>query len=350
MINYQEEWRRKKSAAFELAKNSTSRSIVPIDFWGQSRSVYTNANLSIYSAQACNARCPFCVEELRPSSRGIELAQQKRLEESDEIYFSKLKEVLRTLKALNPSISLTGGEISKDPRLPKLLRTLQDFNTRKRTITTNASGLLDMREGKLVIEWIALTGTAHLNISLAHYDLEKSRSLMRYREGPSYADLKKIITIAQNGGVSVRFSCVLLKNEIDDVESIKKYIEFAKDLGVNNIIFRQLMKTDPASHLLNFVVRYSDQRRVQLEGLLQELHRHSEFELRNQIMGYYYYVEVWRYKNVDVVFEEADLAQLERTKAEKTGIIHELVFHPNAQLNSTWQAWDGALGPKNILD
>jgi len=26
--------------------------------------------------------------------------------------------------------------------------------------------------------------------------------------------------------------------------------------------------------------------------------------------------------------------------------IHELVFHPNAELASTWQPWDGILGPK----
>ena len=36
--------------------------------------VYNNVNLSIYSGQTCNARCPFCVEELRPLSKGLELA------------------------------------------------------------------------------------------------------------------------------------------------------------------------------------------------------------------------------------------------------------------------------------
>jgi cyclic pyranopterin phosphate synthase len=47
-------------------------------------------------------------------------------------------------------------------------------------------------------------------------------------------------------------------------------------------------------------------------------------------MGYYYYVEVWRYGAVDVVFEEADLAQLEQVKLRDRQTIHELVFHPNA--------------------
>ena len=47
----------------------------------------------------------------------------------------------------------------------------------------------------------------------------------------------------------------------------------------------------------------------------------------------------------DARFEEADLAQLERTKASMPGIVHELIFHPNARLASTWQPWDGILGP-----
>jgi hypothetical protein len=27
------------------------------------------------------------------------------------------------------------------------------------------------------------------------------------------------------------------------------------------------------------------------------------------------------------------------------GIVHELIFHPDARLASTWQPWDGVLGP-----
>jgi cyclic pyranopterin phosphate synthase len=46
-----------------------------------------------------------------------------------------------------------------------------------------------------------------------------------------------------------------------------------------------------------------------------------------------------------VVFEGADLAQLERTKHGMPEVIQELIFHPDAQLASTWQPWDGIIGP-----
>ena len=41
---------------------------------------------------------------------------------------------------------------------------------------------------------------------------------------------------------------------------------------------------------------------------------------------------MWRYRGIDVVFEGADVAQLERTKRSMPGVIQELIFHPNAQL------------------
>ncbi len=56
-------------------------------------------------------------------------------------------------------------------------------------------------------------------------------------------------------------------------------------------------------------------------------------------------MEVWRHGSMDVVFEEADLAQLEAAKQADQGVIHELVFHPNGALASTWQPWDGVLTP-----
>ncbi|MGH9760245.1 MAG: radical SAM protein, partial [Blastocatellia bacterium] len=96
-------WRRRKSAAFDLARNSTGGRTVEIDFQGVSRAVYSNANLSVYSGQTCNARCPFCVEELRPASRGSSLGFQKDVESEGELYFTALENALDILQELNPS-------------------------------------------------------------------------------------------------------------------------------------------------------------------------------------------------------------------------------------------------------
>ena len=191
------------------ANNSTARRTVTIDLWGKPAEVYANANLSIYSAQTCNARCAFCVEELRPAARGVSLATQKVVERDDTRYFTALRDVLNALKPLNPSMSVTGGEPSQDARLPRILRTLQAAyaqGARKRTVTTNGSGLLDQRDGRRVIDWIADTGVAHLNISRAHWDDRVNARLMRYRSdaSPDAAALREIVACAKLGGTRVR--------------------------------------------------------------------------------------------------------------------------------------------------
>ncbi|CAN90420.1 probable molybdenum cofactor biosynthesis protein A [Sorangium cellulosum So ce56] len=315
------------------------------DLWGQPVEVYRNANFSIYSRQPCNAKCHFCVEELRPASRGRSLSVQKTVEDDDGRYFDAMAASLEALRPLDPTISVTGGEPSHDPRLPRILALGQAHQGRKRTLTTNGSGLLQQREGKRVIDWIVDTGIQHLNISRAHPDHDRNARLMVMKDGLRADELRSVVAAATAGGTRVRLSCVLLEGQIDAVEPIVDYLRFARSLGVDNVIFRQLMKTDPAAVVENHVVKYSDRARVRLEPLLDALSADARFSFERQIVGYYYYVEVFRFEDMDVVFEEADLAQLEETKRSGPGIVHELIFHPNARLASTWHPWDGVLGP-----
>jgi molybdenum cofactor biosynthesis enzyme MoaA len=340
-MTFVDRWRRQKSGAFDLAANSTARRTVTFDLGGRPVRIYANANLSIYSAQVCNARCPFCVEELRPASRGTALAVQKAVERDNGRYFGRLERVLEAMRPLDPSVSVTGGEPSLDPRLPAILRLLAERNARKRTVTTNGSGLLDVREGRPVIDWIIAGGVRHLNISRAHPEQERNAVLMQLPRGLTPPQLRDVVERAAAGGTRVRLSCVLLRGAIDSLDGIRGYLDFAAGLGLDNVIFRQLMKTDPAALARDPVIRFSDYRRVLLEPLLDAISAAGDFAFQTQIVGYYYYVEVWRYGPLDVVFEEADLAQLEATKRAEPGLIHELVFHPNGVLASTWQPWDG---------
>jgi len=339
-------WRRGKSRAFDLRANSTARRTVRVDFWGDVRDVYANANMSVYSAQTCNARCAFCVEELRPASRGLELAARRTALRDDDRWLANLERALDVVQRdLRPSVSVTGGEPSKDPRLPAVLRLLAGRGARKRTVTTNGSGLLDVREGRRVVDWIAATGVAHLNVSRAHPDQDVNARLMGYAEGPTVEAMRAIVAAVHAGGARVRLSCVLVAGAIDTVEGVLRYVDFARSLGVRDVIFRQLMKTDPRTVLPNHVVRFSDRRRVALEPLLHALSDDPRFAFVRQVVGYYYYVEVWRLGDVHVVFEEADLAQLEDAKRADPRLVHELVYHPSGKLASTWQPWDGILGP-----
>jgi molybdenum cofactor biosynthesis enzyme MoaA len=346
---FHDDWRRAKSRAFDLAGNSTAGRVVDVDLWGTARRIYANANFSIYSRQACNAKCHFCVEELRPASRGRALAVQRVVESDDAVYFGNLEAALVALRPLDPSVSITGGEPSKDARLPRILATARRHDARKLTVTSNGSGLLDRHDGAALVDHIVGHGVRHLNISRAHWDSHENARLMVLKDGLGVEALGEVVARAREGGTRVRLSCVLLDGRVDSVEGIVAYLEFARSLGVDNVIFRQLMKIDPATVVDNHVVKYSERFRTRMEPLLDALSVDPRFVFERQIVGYYYYVEVFRYGDVDVVFEEADLAQLEATKRADPELVHELIFHPNAKLCSTWQPWDGVLGPASAV-
>ena len=333
------EWRREKYRAFDLMETSSGRGAVQFLLWGQPVTVYNRANLSIYSAQPCNAACRFCVEELRPASRGGALAKQKNVERDDARYFALLEETLDALRPLAPTISITGGEPSKDRRLPRILELAAACPAPRRTLTTNGSGLFDNG----LMDRICRARLDHLNISVAHPDRERNVELMRLPGALHPQQLAEARHLARSTGTRVRLSCVLLREGIGSLEGILEYLRFAQSIGVDNVIFRQLMRSDPATHAENGVVRYSDAQRVLLEPILERISHDPAFTFVRQIVGYYYYVEVWRWQGMDVVFEEADLGQLEVVKRRDTGIIHELVFHPDGMLCSTWQPWDGRL-------
>lgn len=344
-VAFNDVWRRQKSGAFNLYQNSTARRTITFSLWGKQATVYANANLSIYSAQRCNAACPFCVEELRPASRGVTLQMQKQVESNEDRYFDRLERCLDELRPLCPTLSITGGEPSKDRRLPRILACTSRTPAPRRTLTTNGSGLFDHCGKTRVLDHVANGQLDHLNISVADPDPQTNAALMRLRGGLNPEQLRTVVSTMAHVKTRVRLSCVLLKTSVNSVDRIVGYCDFAASMGIDNVIFRQLMKSDPATHAANSIVSYSDNQRVLLEPILREIGDHSGFEFVKQIVGYYYYVEVWRYQGIDVVFEEADLRHLESVKRRQPELIHELVFHPNGNLASTWQPWDGVLGP-----
>ena len=246
---------------------------------------------------------------------------------------------------LGPTISFTGGEPSIDYRLPDIMKAISRFPARRRTMTTNGSGLFKYLKGKTVMNWLAEGKLTHLNISRAHFDNEENDRLMRFKKAPDWQALKRITYQAEKLDVRVRLSCALIESGVNSLEDILVYLEKAKEAGVDNVIFRQLMLVDEEKMALGEEVIFSNKERVLLKPILNRISEHRDFKFTKQIMGYYYYVEVWNYKGIDVVFEEADLATLEKAKKLMPGVVHELIFHPNAKLCSTWQPWDGILGP-----
>ena len=218
---FREQWRRDKSLRVRSAHKLHQSSDCAVHALGPASGGLLEREPVHLHAQGCNGACPFCVERLRPAARGVALESQKTIEHDDGRYFAALEAVLLSLRPLSPSVSITGGEPSKDARLPDILRLLSRHAARKRTMTTNGSGLLDRREGWRVIDWACELGLRHLNISIAHPDFRRNRRLMNLESGLATRELALVARLARSAGVRVRLSCVLISDGIRDCEGLR---------------------------------------------------------------------------------------------------------------------------------
>lgn len=168
---------------------------------------------------------------------------------------------------------------------------------------------------------------------------------MRYNCSKNYCsnqDLAKIISQVKNSKLKIRLSCILLKDSINNLNKIKEYITFYKNLGINNFIFRELMGYEKES-VNKEKIDYCDLNKIKLIDIKNELNCSNGFNKIKDILGYYYCVEIYKYKNCIIVTESADLKLQNEEIQRNKDIIYEMVFHTNGNLTNTWVPEEGIL-------
>lgn len=305
------------------------------NFDGTRKKVYSNVNLSIFTDDYCNANCKFCVAQLRFENKG-KMYNKGRISSDDE-YFRRLEYVLDYLRPLNPSVSITGGEPTKSRRLIPILELVEKYGYRKRTLTTNGSGLLDVIDGKTILQHITDNHFQHLNISKAHFDEDINRKIMQYERGYcSNEDIARIAAFAKAHNLRPRMSCLLLKEGIHDKEGMIEYLNAFRSLGIDNVIFRESMDYDEDNMLNMEKMAYLKANKVRLNDIWRTMDGDSRFTPIRQLLGYYYYVEVYKFQDVDMVSESANLVKLYEQKEKARDTVFEMIFHPNGNLNGSW--------------
>ena len=305
------------------------------NFEGKEKRVYSNVNLSIFTDDYCNANCKFCVAQLRFENKG-QMYKKGRIA-SDEEYFKRLDEVLEKIRPLNPSISITGGEPTKSHRLIPILELIEKYGYRKRTLTTNGSGLFDIVNGKPIIQHITDNHFQHLNISKAHFDEEINKKIMQYETGyTSNEDIARIAAFSKANNLRPRLSCLLLKEGISSKDDILQYLDFYQKLGIDNVIFRESMDYDENAMSNHLKMQYLKENKIKLNDVWKEIDKDDRFKPIRQLLGYYYYVEVYKYQNIDMVSESANLVKLYEQKQIAEDVVFEMIFHPNGNLNGSW--------------
>lgn len=333
-MNFNKNLRNKRQELFDIHNRFE---LIPYEFDGNKKQVYSNFNFSIFVDDYCNADCKFCVAQLRYENKSQ--MYKKYMIKNDEEYFNRLKEVLIRVRPLNPSISITGGEPTKSKRLVGILNILKEFNFRKKCITTNGSGLLDIVEGKTILQHLIDCKFNHLNISRPHWDNDKVQDIMKFEcknNITSNEDLKYIIPYSLKNNLRPRLSCLLLREGVSNVKQMKEYMDFYKQYGIDNVIFRELMDYNEETNINIEKMEYCKNNKIKLNDIWSELDKDNNFIPTLQNLGYYYYVEVRDYKGITCVSESADLRVCDKEKENNPDIVYEMIFHPNGKLNGSW--------------
>jgi organic radical activating enzyme len=172
--------------------------------------------LEVNLINKCNANCSWCIEKNGYHPKKI-------------VDWETIAKAAITLNKTN--IILLGGEPTLYSNLKELIDIL--YNANKAVwITTNGSKLTkDFIENKLD----KLTG---INISIHHYNLFKNYDITGIQL--SFQNLKEAVDELLNRNIKIRLNCNCIKNQIDSIDEIHKYLDFAKSLNITNVRFAEL--------------------------------------------------------------------------------------------------------------
>ncbi len=272
---------------------------------------FSDAQISLYVTKKCNAGCPFCMNKLEKRCvRSTEL--------EDDKYYKILDYYLESFSDIKPWITITGGEPTISKRLVPTLKMIKDKGFKIRTFSTNGSHLLDMVDGKPILQYMLENNVLNnVNISrMATSDIENAK-LMNISETESNNDkLKRIATYAATNDIEIRISCNLLQDGVKNLDDILKFKEFYNNLGISTVMFRELIP-----------LPYEDKMYVNIDTVFEEIEKNEDFELVRVIEGLYYTVKVYNYGEYLVKCYK------EKGTADKS-VIREFVIYPDGKLDN----------------
>lgn len=302
-------------------------SIKKMKFGEKEKQISSEAGLSIYVTNKCNAKCSFCMNMYEDN-----FLKCQELQESE--YFNRLEYILEYLKPIKPAVLITGGETTKSAKLPQILKMLKEKGYKIRSFATNGSGLLDRIEGKTVVQHMLENGAVNnINISRMHYDEEKNNKIMKISEGITRNQLKQVMTFLNTNEMDARISCNLQKEGISTLEDMLTFKEEYKKLGADTVIFRELIPVDSKKEKSTAYER----NRIEIKPIMEEIDKNSEFKHIRTMEGLQYIVEVYQYKDSLVkCYQEKEKQNPE--------IIKDLIFYANGDLvGNEWNTEDGIL-------
>lgn len=288
------------------------------------------------SATACSACCKFCSENLRVKNESL-CASTLR---PSETYFEGLENALTQLRDVPLSYSISGLEASDDPVwFQELLKVLQqhesDAKVEDKVLYSNASGLV---EGEL-LQSIKAFGLSWIELSRHHHEAQVNQRIMRFSSQNPIASngaLAQVIEQYRNA-CPIKLICVVQKGGVDDLDGLLAYLSWAKNLGIRQVVFRELAQLDN-TYRQNATWRYVNESRISVASLFKQfaywVASQSTLKAKQLTNGYYFSNVIVECNGLEITFEGSDYRQMH--EKHSTDAVYKLVYHANGNLCADW--------------
>jgi Radical SAM superfamily/4Fe-4S single cluster domain len=284
------------------------------------------AIFTIVVMAACNAACKFCSNEITFTPSGRYVAFDAKLARARD--FALLAGVKK--------VAFTGGEPTLNPQgLADLAsRVVPGFNRAR--LHTNGSGLFEPVEtaaGRMdLIDALKRTGLTGASISVAHWDPEVNREVMRWKPGWNAVDTDHLRRIAGQGDTSFspRLSCVMTAESVASPEDMLDYMAWGRSLGFKKFIFRTCSQIPEDFQKPTNFSSYNTQNAQSVDVLSRYFDGDSRFELKYRQRKADSKVDVYRWQ--DTTFDVDESSE----EADPDPKIRRLNFMPDRVLYTSW--------------
>lgn len=232
-----------------------------------------NDQLDIMVTVACQARCPFCVQEatFRPPMA------------AEECFLRGVRQHVQEFHALGGrKIVITGGEplLSQD-RVFGVLRVLREIGQFNLTaLYTNGEYLPSLdADGSTMAERLARAGLGCVNLSVHHFDDAINNRIFGRSAKPATSD---VVTVMRQAQLPFRFNLVLQKGGIDDLAKLDDFVRWAFALGAKDLYVREIFRfafDRPISRSRFDPLTYCQTNHVSAAPLIEQLERHPHYRL-----------------------------------------------------------------------
>lgn len=293
---------------------------------------YNFENIFIINTYKCNCNCDFCICK----KQKMEENNKKILDQLKKLLFKRQVEYLKNQSNKKIYIKITGGEPFLNDSLIKEIIDISSYNSvYKIGIGTNGTIQLP--------NYLNLVGSKLAIFFSRHHYLDSIQKEIFNIDLNKKIDLKFIAEKITNQHIQLSCNCNLIKNQIDSIEQIYTYLDWAIEYNLYSVTFRELNKLSIKnkykydSYIYEYL-KYYKTHVIKINKLHKLLLKSNKFEF-TRFNGNFYDTNYWYWymknnKKISVKLRFVDEEKMLKYNLKNN--FDEWNILPNGELLKSW--------------